>query len=54
MYNQHTGGMATTRHGNLVGRGGRKAFVTNKDTHITKKCQEKLIFMNLKKKDSST
>jgi len=30
MYDQHTRGMATTRHGSLVGRGGRKAFVRDK------------------------
>jgi len=30
MYNQHTRGMATTRHRSLVERGGRKAFVRDK------------------------
>jgi len=47
MYNQHTRGMATTRHRSLVERGGRKAFVRDKDLiHQNKKggekkCQEK-------------
>jgi len=31
MYNQHTRGMATTRHRSLVERGGKKAFVKVKD-----------------------
>jgi len=30
MYNQHTKGMAITRHRSLVERGGRKAFVREK------------------------
>jgi len=30
IYNQHTRGMATTRHRSLVDRGGRKAFVKDK------------------------
>jgi len=30
MYNQHTRGMATTRHRSLLERGGRKAFVSVK------------------------
>jgi len=36
MYNQHTRGMATTRHRSLVERGGRKAFVRDKDLAHTK------------------
>jgi len=30
MYDQHTRGMATTRHRSLVGRGGRKGFLRGK------------------------
>jgi len=30
MYDQHTRGMATTRHRSLVGRGGRNVFVRDK------------------------
>jgi len=37
MYNQHTRGMATTRHRSLVERGGRKAFVKDKDLAHTQK-----------------
>jgi len=36
MYNQHTRGMATTRHRSLVRRGGRKAFVRDKGIHTKK------------------
>jgi len=36
MYNQHTRGMATTRHRRLVRRGGRKAFVRDKGIHTKK------------------
>jgi len=55
MYNQHTRGMATTRHRSLVERGGRKAFVRDKglahtQTRKKQKCQEKLIITNLKKR----
>ena len=50
MYNQHTRGMATTRHRSLVKRGGRKAFVRDL-AHQKKKWQEKKpIFTKLKKK----
>jgi len=31
MYNQHTRGMATTRHRSLVEGGGRKAFARDKE-----------------------
>jgi len=37
MYNQHTRGMATTMHRSLVERGGRKAFVRDKDLAHTHK-----------------
>jgi len=36
MYNQHTTGMATTRHRSLVERGGRKALVRDKGLAHTK------------------
>jgi len=53
MYNQHTRGMATTRHRSLIERGGRNVFVRDESLARTKKrknkCQEKLIFTNLKK-----
>jgi len=44
MYNQHTRGMATTRHRSLVERGGRKALLETLHTHTKK------IFTNLKKR----
>jgi len=58
MYNQHTRGMARTRHRSLVEKGGRKAFVrdkdlahqTNKNKRREKNVRKKLIFTNLKKK----
>jgi len=61
MYNQHARGMATTQHRSLVERGGRKAFVRDKDLAHTPKRGEKrerivrrnLMFTNLKTKDSS-
>jgi len=37
MYNQHTRGMATTRHRSLVGRSGERGFVRNRP--IKKKIQ---------------
>ena len=37
MYNQHTRGMATTRHWSLVERSGRKAFVKDKGLAHTQK-----------------
>jgi len=52
MYNQHTRGMATTRHRSLVERGGRKALLETSHKHTKKKhkkCQEKPIFTNLNK-----
>ena len=53
MYNQHTRGIATTRHRSLVERGGRKAVARNKGlAHTQKKekrknIREKLIFTKL-------
>jgi len=44
MCNQHTRGMATTRHRSLVERGGRKALLETLHTHkkkTQKKCQKK-------------
>ena len=53
MYNQHTRGMATTRHRSLVERGGRKALLETLHTHTQKKqkknVRKKPIFTNLKK-----
>jgi len=40
MYNQHTRGMATTRHRSLVERGGKKAFVKGKGLAHTPKKKE--------------
>jgi len=37
MHDQHTRGTATTRHRSLVGRGGRKAFVRDKDRDLNSK-----------------
>jgi len=59
MYNQHTRGMATTRHRSLVERGGRKAFVRDKGlAHKKKKqgkqCQKKPDIHESKEKDPST
>jgi len=43
--------MATTRHRSLVERGGRKAFVRDKGlAHKKKKCHQKQIFTDLKKR----
>jgi len=41
MYNQQTIGLATTRHGSLVERGGRKAYVRDKGLAHTKKGKKK-------------
>jgi len=41
MYNQHTRGMATTRHKSLVEGGGRKAFVRHKGLAHTQKSKKK-------------
>ena len=48
MYNQHTRGMATAGHRNLVERGGRKALLVT--LHKQKECQKKPKFTNLKKR----
>jgi len=40
MYNQHTRGMATTRHRSLVERGGRKALLET--LHTQKKKQKNM------------
>jgi len=47
MYNQHTRGMATTRHRSLVERGGRKALLETLHTHKKIKMSGKPIFMNI-------
>jgi len=52
MYNQHTRGMATTRHRSLVLRGERKALLET--LHTKKQCQEKPDIHEFKEKDSST
>jgi len=50
MYNQHTRGMETTGHRSLVeSGGGRKALLETLHIH-EKKCEENLIFTNLKKR----
>jgi len=63
MYNQHTRGMATTRHRSLVERGGRKAFVKDKERPCThtwcvkkkgKKCQKNTDIHESKGNDSRT
>jgi len=41
MYNQHTRGMATTRHRSLVERGGRKAVIRDKGIAHTQKKEKK-------------
>ena len=55
MCNQHTRGMATTRHKSLVEMGGRKAFARDKTAlhtqkKVRKKSQETWIFSNSKKR----
>jgi len=54
MYNQHTRGMATTRHRSLVGRSGGRGFVRERPS---KKKKKKKIsahrYLKSKKKDSS-
>jgi len=42
--------MTASRHRNLVERAGRKAFDRNKGLAHKKKCQEKPIFTNVKKR----
>jgi len=50
MYNQHTTGMATTRHRILVERGGRKAFDRDKGLAHTKKMSEKTRYSRIWRK----
>jgi len=57
MYNQHTGGMATTRHRSLVERGGRKAFVrelAHPNKTPKKMSEQKIDVRKSQEKDSST
>jgi len=60
MYNQHTRGMATTRHRSLVERGGRKAVLETLHTHnkknflTTKKKVRKPQYSRISRKDLST
>jgi len=49
MYNQHTRGMATTRHKSLLDRGGRKALLETLHTQ-KKNVRKNPIFTNLKKR----
>ena len=53
IYNQHTRGMATTRHTSLVERDGRKALLETLHTH-KKKSPKKNHIHESKEKDSST
>ena len=50
MYNQHTRGMATTRHRNLVERGGRKALLETLHTPKKKNVRKNSILTNVKKR----
>jgi len=62
MYNQHTRGMATTRHRSLVERGGRKAFVRDRERRTKQNhkkgeggnVRKKTDIHESKEKDSST
>jgi len=56
VYNQHTRGMATTRHRSLVERGGRKALLKTLHTHkkTEKKMSGKNRYSRISRKDSST
>jgi len=60
MYNQHTRGMVTTRHRSLFERGGRKAFVGDKEKRKKKalrkkkECQRKTGIHLSTERDSST
>jgi len=53
MYNQHTRGVAITRHRSLVERGGGKALLETLHTH-KKKSQKKTDIHESEEKDSST
>jgi len=48
MYNQHTRGMASTRHRSLLERGGRKALLET--LHTQKNVRKKPIHTDLKEK----
>jgi len=50
MHNQHTRGMARTRHRSLVERGGRKALLETLHTHKKKNVRKKPISTHLKKR----
>jgi len=55
MYNQHTGGIETTRHRSLVERGGRKALLETLHTHThTKKKSEENRYSRISRNSSST
>ena len=49
MYNQHTGGMATTRRRSLVERGRRKALLEALPTHKIKIVRKKTDIHEFKK-----
>jgi len=53
MYNQHTRGMATTRHRSLVKRSGRKALLETLHTPKKKNVRKKR-YSRISRKDSST
>jgi len=53
MYNQHTRGMATTRHRSLVERGGRKALLETLHTQNKIKMSEKTDIHESKEKIQS-
>jgi len=50
MYNQHTRGMATTRHNSLVGRSGGRGFVRDRPSKKKQKKIQHTDISNLKKK----
>jgi len=54
MYNQHTRGMATTRHKSPVEGGGREAFVRDKGLAPKKKKGEKNVRTNTKFKEKDS
>jgi len=59
MYNQHTRGMATTRHRSLFERGRRMGFARDKGLAHTqkggeRKCQKETNIQESEEKDSST
>jgi len=54
MYNQHTRGMATTRHRSLVERGGRRALLETFHTQKKMSGRTDIMIHEFKEKDSST